>query len=78
MMTEIKMEGDGMEHRSRRFQEVHEILDTELYLAGDRVAPGCYCEIDTNAKVHLEREDTLPASLDGRVACYVRLHSRQE
>ena len=44
-----------------------------LFLAGERVAPGLYCQIDGAREVRLQREDTLPASLDGRVACYVRL-----
>lgn len=42
----------------------------ELYLAGERVPPGIYREIGNQREVILECEDYLPASLDGRVACY--------
>lgn len=42
----------------------------ELYLAGEFVAPGIYREIGTRREVRLNQGDYLPASLDGRVACY--------
>lgn len=42
----------------------------ELYLAGERVPSGVYHQVGTNRTVVLECEDVLPASLDGRVACY--------
>ena len=45
--------------------------ETTLFLAGERVAAGCYRRLDVNAAIRLEHEDYLPASLDGRVACYV-------
>lgn len=49
--------------------------DTEetLYVAGERVPPGVYKQIGGTRRIFLEREDTLPASLDGQVACYVRM-----
>lgn len=47
--------------------------EEELFLAGERVPPGRYQIIDTNREVCLECEDYLPASLDGRVACYRRI-----
>lgn len=45
----------------------------ELYLAGQRVPPGVYRQLETNREVTLEFEDVLPASLDGRVACYEKV-----
>jgi hypothetical protein len=42
----------------------------ELYLAGERVKPGVYQQVGTKRTVILECEDLLPASLDGRIACY--------
>ncbi len=45
----------------------------ELYLAGERVPSGVYKQIGGSREVHLDREDFLPASLDGRVACYMRV-----
>jgi hypothetical protein len=51
-----------------------EVQEEEL-LAGRKVAPGIYRELNTHREVRLEQEDFLPASLDGRVACYVRVAS---
>jgi hypothetical protein len=45
----------------------------DLHLAGERVQPGSYHQVGTARVVVLEQEDVLPASLDGRVACYTRL-----
>lgn len=45
----------------------------ELYLAGERVPSGVYKQIGTSREVNLAQEDFLPASLDGRVACYMRI-----
>lgn len=42
----------------------------DLYMAGERVLPGLYRQVDGNREVWLEKEDILPASFDGRVACY--------
>lgn len=52
--------------------------DEPLYLAGDRVRPGVYRRIDGHIEVVLENEDFLPASLDGRVACYRRVYGTWE
>ena len=43
----------------------------DLYLAGERVAPGDYEEIKSGRRIHQDADDFLPASLDGKVACYV-------
>ena len=48
-----------------------DVFMDELYLAGERVPSGLYREIGTGRLVQLDEEDTLPASLDGRVATYV-------
>ena len=45
----------------------------EIYLAGQRVPAGHYRQIEGGRKVDLVEEDLLPASLDGRVACYERV-----
>jgi hypothetical protein len=47
----------------------------ELFLAGERVPPGIYRQLDSKREIHLTSEDYLPASLDGHVACYVRVHT---
>ncbi|HLV82004.1 MAG TPA: hypothetical protein VKT32_17070 [Chthonomonadaceae bacterium] len=49
--------------------EKHPQLE-EVYLAGEWVAAGAYRQIGTNRQVILTEADFLPASLDGRVACY--------
>jgi len=52
--------------------------DDTLYLAGERVAPGIYKQIDGSRELPFEQEDYLPASLDGRVACYIRIRLLRE
>jgi hypothetical protein len=47
----------------------------ELFLAGERVPSGVYRQIGGDREVCLDHEDFLPASLDGRVACYMRVQS---
>jgi hypothetical protein len=47
--------------------------DSEVFLAGQRAPSGLYRHIESGREVRLEKEDTLPASLDGRVACYQRI-----
>ncbi len=44
----------------------------EFYIAGQKVAPGHYRLVGSERDVCLDCEDTLPASLDGKVAVYVR------
>jgi hypothetical protein len=53
-------------------------LDDELFLAGEKVRPGTYRQIGGARQVLLDHEDFLPASLDGRVACYMRVHDTWE
>ena len=45
----------------------------DLLLAGQHVEPGLYREIGTGRAVSIEQEGVLPATLNGRVACYVRI-----
>lgn len=47
----------------------------ELYLAGQAVPPGIYRQIGTGRILRLDTRDILPASLDGRVACYERVET---
>ncbi len=47
----------------------------ELFLAGERVPSGTYKQIGGGREIHLDHEDFLPASLDGRVACYMRVNN---
>jgi len=53
----------------------HESIEEELFLAGEKVRPGIYRQVGSNREVRLENEDFLPASLDGRVACYMRIRT---
>ena len=55
--------------------QTHEQEVQEELLAGQKVAPGIYLELNTQREVRLEQDDFLPASFDGRVACYVRIAS---
>jgi hypothetical protein len=50
---------------------------SELYSAGEQVAAGVYRDVRTGREIRLEVDDMLPASLDGRVACYVRVRTRR-
>ena len=47
----------------------------ELFLAGEKVLPGTYRQIGGGREIRIEKEDFLPASLDGRVACYMRVRN---
>jgi hypothetical protein len=55
-----------------------EFREDTLYLAGERVAPGLYRQIDGSRELPFEQEGYLPASLDGRVACYTRIRQPGE
>ncbi len=43
----------------------------EIFLAGELVKAGVYKQIGMDREIHLDRVDHLPASFDGRIACYV-------
>jgi hypothetical protein len=51
---------------------VPDMVDANVFLAGQKVAPGRYRHVGSKRLIHLDREDTLPASLDGRVAEYIQ------
>ncbi len=50
----------------------------EIHLAGELVPPGTYRQVATGRTIRLDREDRLPGSLDGRVACYVAVRGPWE
>jgi len=56
-------------------QPENEPFAEELFLAGERVPPGIYRQIDSKRVIYITSEDHLPASLDGRVACHVRVRT---
>ena len=47
----------------------------DLFLAGEKVEAGTYRQIGGGREIRLDKDDFLPASLDGRVACYMRVNS---
>ena len=47
----------------------------DVYLAGERVLAGTYRQVGGGREIQMDAEGALPASLDGRVACYMRVHS---
>lgn len=49
----------------------------ELYLAGELVASGTYRNIDSGRVLRLPEGGHLPASLDGKVACFRRIQETQ-
>lgn len=60
-----------------KLREDEPYVNTEdLFIAGQRAPAGVYKQVGGDRVVHLDTEDWLPASLDGRVACYMRLKSR--
>lgn len=54
---------------------VEDVEIGEIYVAGETVPAGTYRRLDTGRTLMLAGPDALPASLDGRVACYVRVAS---
>ena len=66
---------------TRRFmwKQSDQYVDVEnLFLAGHRVPAGTYKQIGGDREVKLDHEDFLPASLDGRVASYMRVNPPRE
>lgn len=45
----------------------------DLFMAGHQAHPGVYRQLESGRLVRIEADDYLPASLDGQVACYVRV-----
>ncbi len=54
---------------------VHATTEADLFLAGERVSPGIYRQIGGDREIRVDREEVLPASLDGKVACYLRVNA---
>lgn len=54
--------------------DVDPVMD-EYYLAGMIVPAGLYRLVGTNVRIFIEEGNHLPASLDGRVACYEPIRS---
>ena len=49
--------------------------DTDsIFLAGELAPAGLYQRLGTSHTLRLAEQDYLPATFDGRVACYVRIH----
>lgn len=53
----------------------HEATEDTIFLAGQKVLSGLYRHVGSGREILLENEDTLPASLDGQVACYELIHN---
>lgn len=51
-------------------------IDQALFIAGQYAPAGQYRRIDSEAVIRLDREDILPASLDGKVASYILVQTR--
>ena len=59
-------------------QPEHDQFAEEIFLAGERVESGAYKQVGTGRILRLSEAGHLPASLDGRVACYVRMFTWAE
>ena len=57
------------------WQQNESEIGNEFYLAGEKVRPGLYRQIGGGREIRFDKEDILPASLDGRVACYMRVYT---
>lgn len=68
-MERRQMEQKQMERKQHETDEFGRVF----YMAGERVKPGVYHQIGTRREVTLDYEDTLPTSLDGKVAYYERV-----
>ncbi len=56
------------------FQETYDTAFGIVFHPGMIVPPGVYRLMGTQREIKLEKEDYLPASLNGEVACYVRVN----
>ena len=55
--------------------ESNEANMESIFLAGELAPAGLYQRIGTSHTVRLIHQDYLPATFDGRVACYARVQS---
>lgn len=58
------------------WQQIEHEAGEEVFLAGEKVRPGIYRQIGGSREVCLDHDDVLPASLDGKVACYLRVRHK--
>lgn len=56
----------------------HDQFAGEIYPAGERVESGAYEQIGTGQIFRLSEAGHLPASLDGRIACYMKMFTWAE
>ena len=56
------------------WQQEYDQFAEELFLAGERVPPGNYRQIDSKRDIQIPSKDYLPASLDGRIALCAHTH----
>jgi len=57
--------------KRKRRSPLPDITTEDIFIAGQKVSPGRYRLVGSQRDILLDREDTLPASLDGRVAEYI-------
>ena len=53
----------------------HDQYADEVFVAGEKVEPGLYKQIGGTRMINLDTEDILPATCDGKVACYRRIEA---
>lgn len=59
-------------------QNTYGAIKGELYLAGTAVPAGLYRLVGTSIKILMKNDGPLPASLDGRMACYEPVQAAEE
>jgi hypothetical protein len=70
--------GNGIDRSEVNNMSNHAVSDADMesiFLAGEIAPAGLYQRLGTPHTVRLTQQDYLPATLDGRVACYTRVHS---
>ena len=67
-LRNLHSEGNAMWQQPDNDQFVDELL-----LAGQKAAPGLYRELGTGRLDEMAYEEPIPATLDGRIACYVKI-----
>ena len=50
----------------------------DVFMAGHQAHAGVYRQLESGRVVQIEADDYLPASLDGQVACYVRVANNEK
>jgi hypothetical protein len=57
------------------YRPLNDEIESELLLAGQTAPAGIYRETGSGRWVQLTEAGVLPASFDGRIACYVPVHT---